>query len=117
MEISRLPIIYQIELPTSEQECLAEVQDAMRREFCDTRKLPVVGTVENMNDGFNLAGYYVKNICKFCNHLPAFRSLPLTDQIQVLKSFFFDILSVRFAFTYDPQSDGFPIADVSWYIL
>lgn len=89
----------------------------MKAEFTDDRKLEVVGTVKVMNDGFNLAGYYVKNICKFCKRIPEFTCIPLSDQILILKSFFFDILAVRYAFTYDPKIDGFPMAEVSCFLI
>ena len=101
-----------MKLPAYELRRLWEIRDAMSREFADDRKLEMVGTVTKMNDGFNLAGYYVKNICKFCKRIPEFTCLPLSDQIVILKPFFFDILAVRYAFTYDPETDGFPMAEV-----
>lgn len=101
-----------MKLPIYELRRLWEIRDAMSREFSDERRLEMVGTVAKMNEGFNLAGYYVKNICKFCKRIPEFTCLQLSDQILILKPFFFDILAVRYAFTYDPETDGFPMAEV-----
>ena len=101
--------------PRFELDRLMEVKNAMSSEFPDECSLPVSRDISDMFEGFNHLGVYVSNVVKFCKQIPAFEWMKHEDQLSILKRFFFDILAIRFSFSFDVDRDVIPIIEVRNY--
>jgi len=103
-----------MELNTHERDLLSEIEHAnVIAAFYDENRLQVIGEVTDLVYALNLAELYIKKTIKFCKNFLAFRTLIQDDQLAILKSFFTELMIVRFAFVFNPEKDGYPVIEVS----
>lgn len=68
----------------------------------------------NLMQAFNLQETYIKKIIEFCKSIDAFHCLKSQDQLIIVKGFFTESLTIRCAYHYDAEQDGFPVRTVSF---
>lgn len=110
-------IKYEIGLNAQEKELLKEVEQATEAAaFYDENRLQVIGEVTDLIYALNLAELYIKKTIRFCKSVSAFRCINQEDQLLILKSFFTELMIVRFAFVFNPEKDGYPVIEVSYRV-
>lgn len=95
-----------------ERGLLAEIELAIEV-FSEEDKLPISKVLDDFNSGFHYAGNYARKIIKFCKSFEDFKCLDQNDQIVILKNFYFELCSVRFAFYFDTEKDCMRMIGVS----
>lgn len=87
-----------------EKFLLTEIESAMSV-FSEEDKLPISSVLDDFGRAFNFAGNYARSIIKFCKSFDDFKCLSQTIQVIILKEFYFELCSVRFAFYFDAEKD------------
>lgn len=97
-------------LQAYELELLQEVRSAMAI-FGDETCVQVTNSTNKFTivEVFNITGLYITKIIRFCKSFQPFRGLPSADQLIILKAFYHEVKTVRFAFMYRLDVDGFPV--------
>lgn len=97
-----------------ELKLLAEIEKSMAANFTvDERKLKVVGYVSKISDSFNASAVHIRQVIKLCKSISGFKNLPMNDQMILLKNFYPSMITVRTAWVFNPQLDGYPVENVS----
>lgn len=105
--------LYCLELNPLELDHIQEIQLACRASsFYDENRLQLIGEAADLVYALNLAEPYVKKTIKFIKSIAAFRQLNQDVQLTMLKSFFTELLLIRFAFVFDQEKDGFAVFEV-----
>lgn len=106
--------LYTLELNPLELDHIQEIQLASRASsFYDENRLQLIGEASDLVYALNLAATYVKKTIKFIKSISAFRQLNQDVQLTILKSFFTELLLIRFAFVFDQEKDGFAVFEVN----
>lgn len=99
-----------------EKFLLTEIESAMSV-FSEEDKLPISSVLDDFGRAFNLAGNYARSIIKFCKSFDDFKCLSQTIQVIILKEFYFELCSVRFAFYFDAEKDCMRMIEVLCQVL
>lgn len=99
---------------TLEAQYLIEIENAMNV-FIDEQNVHFVGESKGLPFVLTNSAFYVELVARFGSRFSAFQCLNRNDQMLLLKSAFPDVLSVRTAFSYNVQIDGFYLFEVSGF--
>ena len=100
-----MPNSEQINFSKYELEKLKEIQNAISI-FGNESHLEIVGEAKSLAEAFNLPGSYVKKMAIFCKKISSFDCLQQATQIILMKQFFFYLVLIRMAFSFDDANDG-----------
>lgn len=100
--------IYACDLSENERHLIYELQNAMSV-FVDERTLPEARESCDVADLIIWPKFYAKKIIKFSKNIQSYKLLHSNDQLQLLKSFYLQLLLIRAMFNYDVTRKGYPV--------
>lgn len=102
----------QFALTSVEWELIKEVNEASKH-FPDEYSLPRVATiVDKIEVAASFPVLYIAKVIQFCKHFTAFKCLNETDRITIIKGFFTEMITTRFGYNYNSQTDSVLLIEV-----
>lgn len=80
--------------------------------FANENDATIIKVSDDVVSSFNTPAIYATKIVKFCKQFPDFKSLNQDIQLQVLKFFYPEMMTIRVAFNYDHEKKGYPLIEV-----
>src|SRR5699024_10569023 len=89
-----------------------EIMDAVEI-LPDESKLPISRCASNFYEGLGYSELYMRSVIQFCKRFAGFNQLSPADQFLILKPFCVEILTIRYAFLFDFNSNRYSVICVS----